>query len=47
LKSSKLRHPAQPASAIVVTPERKENASGATLLSPAAYRARSPVPVKT
>ena len=35
LKSSKLRQPEPPASATVVTPTRKVNPSGKTLLSPA------------
>ena len=34
-KSSKLRQPELPASTIVVTPVRKLNSSGSTLLSPA------------
>ena len=34
-KSSKLRQPELPASTIVVTPDRKLNPSGSTLLSPA------------
>jgi hypothetical protein len=41
-KSSKLRQPELPTSTIVVTPERKLNPSGSTLLSPA-HASRSPV----
>jgi hypothetical protein len=45
-KSSKLRHPELPASTIVVTPVRKLNSSGSTLLSPA-HSSLMPVVAKT